>query len=164
MWGNSHFPPECHQMNWTRISWGDCRQSMQSSITPFFLCPRFLFEKCCPKKNLVRSESRAKWTRLRALKGQCHKIFRFRFFSWITFPQAPDNNIRIFSNFFENSRRYSQVKVHHRCQRHRWQIWHRCQRRRWQIIRTISGCRHLKVNLKAKIYIYVSSTTQRRPN
>jgi hypothetical protein len=27
------------------------------------------------------------------------------------------------SNFFENSRRYSQVKVHHRYQRHRWQIF-----------------------------------------
>jgi hypothetical protein len=29
---------------------------------------------------------------------------------------------------------------------------------------TISDCRHLKVNLKAKIYIYVNSTTQRCPN
>jgi hypothetical protein len=29
---------------------------------------------------------------------------------------------------------------------------------------TISGCRHHKVNLKAKIYIYVNSTTQRWPN
>jgi hypothetical protein len=29
---------------------------------------------------------------------------------------------------------------------------------------TISGCRHLKVNLKAKMYIYVNSTTQRYPN
>jgi hypothetical protein len=29
---------------------------------------------------------------------------------------------------------------------------------------TISGCRHLKVNMKAKIYIYVNSTTQRCPN
>jgi hypothetical protein len=29
---------------------------------------------------------------------------------------------------------------------------------------TISDCWHLKVNLKAKIYIYVSSTTQRWPN
>ncbi len=29
---------------------------------------------------------------------------------------------------------------------------------------TISGCRYLKVNLKAKIYINVSSTTQRCPN
>ncbi len=28
----------------------------------------------------------------------------------------------------------------------------------------ISGCRHLKVNLKAKIYTYVNSTTQRCPN
>jgi hypothetical protein len=27
-------------------------------------------------------------------------------------PQAPDNNIRVFSNFFKNSPRYSQVKVH----------------------------------------------------
>jgi hypothetical protein len=29
---------------------------------------------------------------------------------------------------------------------------------------TVSGCRHLKVNLKAKIYIYIYSTTQRCPN
>jgi hypothetical protein len=29
---------------------------------------------------------------------------------------------------------------------------------------TTSGCRHLEVNLKAKIYIYVNSTTQRCPN
>jgi hypothetical protein len=29
---------------------------------------------------------------------------------------------------------------------------------------TISGCRHLKVNLKAKIYIYINSTTQRCQN
>ncbi len=41
---------------------------------------------------------------------------------------------------------------------------HRYQRRRWQIMATISGCRHLKVNLKAKIYIYVNSTTQRCSN
>ncbi len=48
------------------------------------------------------------------------------------------------------------------CQRHRQQICHRCQRHRWQIMGTISGCRHLKVNLKAKIY--VNSTTQRCSN
>jgi hypothetical protein len=29
---------------------------------------------------------------------------------------------------------------------------------------TISGCSHLKLNLKAKIYIYVNSNTQRCPN
>ncbi len=45
------------------------------------------------------------------------------------------------------------------CHQFRLCSWHR-----WQIIGTISGCRNLKVNLKAKIYIYVSSTTQRGPN
>ncbi len=52
----------------------------------------------------------------------------------------------------------------HWYQRHRRQICHRCNWHRWQIIGTITGCRHLKVNLKAKIFIYVSSTTQRWPN
>ncbi len=41
------------------------------------------------------------------LKGQCHEIFCFWFFSWISFPQAPDYTVRAVSNFFENSRRYS---------------------------------------------------------
>ncbi len=41
-----------------------------------------------------------------ALKGPCHEIF--------CFPQAPEYPIRTVSNFFENSRRYSQIKVHHR--------------------------------------------------
>ena len=87
------------------------------------------------------------------LKGQCHEIFCFWFISLISFPQASDYTIRVVSNFFENSRRYSQLKVCHRCQRHRWQT-----------IRLISGCRYLKVNLKAKIYIYANSTIQRCPN
>ncbi len=39
----------------------------------------------------------------------------------------------------------------HRYQRHRRQICRRCRWHRWQIIRTVSGCRHLKVNLKAKM-------------
>ncbi len=52
----------------------------------------------------------------------------------------------------------------HRCQRHLRQICHRCHWHRCQIIGTISGCRHLKVNLKAKTYKYVSSATQRWPN
>jgi hypothetical protein len=52
----------------------------------------------------------------------------------------------------------------HRYQRHRRQICHRCHWHRWQIMGKISGCRHLKVNLKANINIYVSSTTQRWPN
>jgi hypothetical protein len=40
------------------------------------------------------------------LTGLCHKIFCFRFFSCIIFPQAPENNIRV------NAWRYSQVEVH----------------------------------------------------
>ncbi len=72
------------------------------------------------------------------LKGQCHEIFCFWFFSWISFPPAPEYPIRTVSNFFENSRRYSQLKVHHRYQRHRRQIWHRCQRHRRQILLPVS--------------------------
>jgi hypothetical protein len=52
----------------------------------------------------------------------------------------------------------------HRYQQHQLQICHRCRLHQWQIMATISGCRHHKVNLKAKIYIYVISTTQRCPN
>ncbi len=43
--------------------------------------------------------------------GQCHEIFCFRLFSWIIFPQAPENNIRVISNVFENLQRYSQGKL-----------------------------------------------------
>ncbi len=57
-----------------------------------------------------------------SLKGQCHEIFCFWFFSWISFPPAPENSIKTISNFLENSRRYSQLKVCHQCQRHRWQM------------------------------------------
>jgi hypothetical protein len=58
------------------------------------------------------------------LKGQCHEIFDFWFFheSVSRFPQASEYTFTAISNFFENSRRYSRLKVHHRCQRHRWQI------------------------------------------
>jgi hypothetical protein len=78
-------------------------------------------------------------------KGTVSRDFRLLFFSWIRFPQASEYTIRAVSNFFENSRRYSQFKVHHRCRWHRlqrdkifnhksfnywyrWQICHRC---RW---------------------------------
>ncbi len=66
-----------------------------------------------------------------ALKRQCHEIFDFWFFSWISFPQAPGYTIRVVSNLFENSRRYSQLKVHHQCRWHRWQICHLCRWYQW---------------------------------
>ncbi len=56
------------------------------------------------------------------LKGQCHEVFDFWFFSWISFPQASEYTITAISNFFENSWRYSRLKVHHRCRWHRWQM------------------------------------------
>ncbi len=119
------------------------------------------------------------------LKGQCHEIFCLRFFSWITFPQAPVNNIRIISNFFLKIRgdicksrcttgvnntgeiatgvndTYGKFATGINetsgkfCHQFPLCCWHR-----GQIMGTISGCWHLKVNLKAKIYTYVSSTTQ----
>ncbi len=44
--------------------------------------------------------------------------FLLQVFSWIIFRQTPENNILVISNFFKNLRRYSQVKIHHRYQRH----------------------------------------------
>ncbi len=130
------------------------------------------------------------------LKGQYHEIFCFRFFSWITFPLAPENDVRVIKNFFKirksryttsindtggkfaASVKYTGVKFAtgindtvgkfgHRyswCCWYQWQICRRCQRHRWQIMGTISSCWHLEVNLKAKLYLYVNSTSQRCPN
>ncbi len=64
------------------------------------------------------------------LKGQCHEIFCYKIFFMNHLPPST----RVISNFFENSRRYSQVKVHRRYQQHRRQI-----------------------------YLYANSTTQRWP-
>ncbi len=71
-------------------------------------------------------------------------------------PPRPRKYIRVISIFFKNSRRYSQVKEHHRYQRHRC---HRYQRHQWKIMGTISDCWKLKANLKKKMYLYVDSTT-----
>jgi hypothetical protein len=38
-------------------------------------------------------------TDLHSLKGQCHEIFDFWFFSWISFPQSPEYTLRVVSNF-----------------------------------------------------------------
>jgi hypothetical protein len=44
-----------------------------------------------------------------SLKGQCHEILDFRFFSGISFPQAPEYPIRAVSNLFENLRKNWQL-------------------------------------------------------
>ncbi len=56
---------------------------------------------------------------LQSFKGTVSRDFCYWFFSEISFPPAPEYPIRTVSNFCENSRRYSQVKVHH--WRHQWQ-------------------------------------------
>ena len=56
------------------------------------------------------------------LKGTVSRDFRLLAFSWISFPQAPEYTSRAVSNFFENLRRYSQLKVHHQCHWHRWKM------------------------------------------
>jgi hypothetical protein len=59
------------------------------------------------------------------LNGTVSRDFLLLVFIMNQFPPAPEYrySIRTVSNFFEKSRRYSQVKVHHRYQRHRRQIF-----------------------------------------
>ncbi len=45
-------------------------------------------------------------------KGVWHEIFDFRFFSWISVPQAPMYSFGAVLNFFENSRRYSRINIY----------------------------------------------------
>ncbi len=91
------------------------------------------------------------------LKGQCHEIICFWFFSWISFPPTPEYSIKTVFIFSKILLRYSQVKVlwHndtggkfsaanlslvsttpvancHLYQRHRQQICHRCRLHLWQ--------------------------------
>ncbi len=62
----------------------------------------------------------------RKFKGTVPQDFQFQFFSWISFPQAPEYPIWTILNFFKNLRKYSQFKVHHWCRWHWWQIYRRC--------------------------------------
>ena len=120
-----------------------------------------------------------------SLKGECHEIFCFWFFFHESvYPKRLSIPLGLF-RFFPKIRgdiRSSRLTTA-RYQRHRRQILppvslvllipvaycHWCQQYRrqicrWQTMLLISGCRYLKVNLKAKIYIYVNSTIQRCPN
>ncbi len=51
---------------------------------------------------------------LHLFKGTVPRDFWLQVFLWISFPQAPEYTTKAVSNFFENSRRYSQLKVHYR--------------------------------------------------
>jgi hypothetical protein len=53
------------------------------------------------------------------LKGSLTRDFRLHAFFMTSFPQAPEYPVEAIPNVYENSRRYSKVKVGHRCQQHR---------------------------------------------
>jgi hypothetical protein len=91
----------------------------------YFFSVKFVAPYCTIWARSVHGEQHA------SLKGQSHEIFNFWFFSWISFPQAPEYTFRAVSNFFKNSRRNSQLKVDQRCHCHRWQICHRWRWYRW---------------------------------
>ncbi len=50
------------------------------------------------------------------LQSRLQHIYHGQPYARVEFPQYG------LFEFFENSRRYSRLKVHHRCQRHRWQM------------------------------------------
>ncbi len=95
-----------------------CRPCHLMQYLPFNADPTYL----CSVDYSSISVSQSHMHKMSDLKGQCHEIFCFWFFSSICFPPAPECPSRTVSNFFENSRRYSQLKVDHQCSWHRWQM------------------------------------------
>jgi hypothetical protein len=84
---------------------------------------------CGAKSRLSKAREFTKYSSKR-----CHKIFASGFFHESSSPKLLKNLIRVISNFFENLLRYSQVKVHHQYQRHRWQIYYWYEQHRRQIL------------------------------
>ncbi len=66
-------------------------------------------------------------------KGTVPWDFRLQDFSCISLSQNPEFPISAISNYFTNSQKYSQLKVHHRDRWHWGQIYHRCHWYQWQI-------------------------------
>jgi hypothetical protein len=105
------------------------------------------------------------WTPiLRVWKGQYHKIFCFRFFSWIIFPKASENNFMVIFKFFW---KFAEIFARHGAPLVSTTLVANLPPYRYQqvaIMGTISDCLHLKVNFEKKMYLCVNSTTQRCPN
>ncbi len=74
-----------------------------------FLCPGMIFY------------SPSLMYRLLCLKGQCHEIFNFSFFSLISSPKPQSLPLGPLKNF-PKILGYLQLKVHHWCSWHRWQM------------------------------------------
>ncbi len=71
-----------------------------------------------------RSNGHGKWDGLFnfLFKGTVPRDFRLLVFFMNQLPPSPWAYRRAVSNFFENTRRYSQLKVDHLCRWHRWQM------------------------------------------
>ncbi len=126
------------------------------------------------------------------LKGQCHEIFCFWFFSWISFPPAPEYSIKTFRIFSKSrcttgindngGKFFSQFslccwyrwqicrqcqrylrQISHRCQLHQRQICHWCERHRWKTMWTLTKLLTTENEHENFFYLYAYSTTQRCP-
>jgi hypothetical protein len=92
---------------------------LDSPLSPCLLCTLATSVALTISPALAAPPRRRLYRDVVVLKGgQCHQIFDFWFFSWISFPQAPEHTIRAISNFFKNSRRFLKLNVCHR----RWQM------------------------------------------
>jgi hypothetical protein len=77
-----------------------------------YSCPHWLRPRNSPPPPRIRAHIRGRyWSANIEVRGFYATDFFLK-----SSPLRPDNNLRVILNFFENLRRYSQVKVHHRYQ------------------------------------------------
>ncbi len=88
------------------------------------------------------------------------KIFAFHFFSWISFPQAPEYTMRAVSNFFKNSLRYSQLKAHQRCRWHQWQMEKIFNQKNFNYFVWTPFCRRVNIYIKFLFFTFTSRCLQ----
>ncbi len=69
------------------------------------------WEKCLKRRFFIfyLNTVEKQFTLVCRMIGQCNEIFDFRFFIWLSFPQATEYPIRAVSNIFKNSRRNLQI-------------------------------------------------------
>ncbi len=83
--------------------WDFPEQEQEASGYGCFIeyCIIFRFFRKWKHTETIQFKAMLKLFKLSVCKGQCHKIFDFRFFHESVSPQAPDYTIRVVSNFFK---------------------------------------------------------------
>jgi hypothetical protein len=130
-WSPREDPPSLEAVHW----------GTESGKTLLYYCRKILLGVCNTERE---------WKEIcSSIKGTVSRDFLLLVFLWISFSLAPEYQgwiclfsnihdehfhfsqfflfiirypIKTVSNFFEISRRYSQLKVDHRCRWHRWQM------------------------------------------